>query len=99
LNTITMDEWETQFKPISNHLDTNASFQDENGVGIMFETYGDELDLVRRTKEQNVWTYVDSDRGTEIIAGYHLVNRIGYFITELEWGYTPPVTVLVSEDN
>jgi hypothetical protein len=94
-----MDEWETQFKPISNHLDTNASFQDENGVGIMFETYGEELDLVRRTKEQNVWTYVDSDNGTAIIAGYHLVNRIGYFITENEWGYTPPVTVVVSEDN
>jgi hypothetical protein len=101
LNTITMDEWEETFNPISNYLDTNASFQNENGVGIMFETYGEELELIQRTKEQHVWTYIDSEitDGTVIIAGYHVANRIGYFITAREWGYTPPVTVLVSEGN
>ena len=98
MNTITMDEWETQFKPINNHLGDNPSFQDENGVGIMFETYGEELDYIDSCDEHNVWTYVDSDLGTEILAGKYLVNRIGYFVTEKAWDDVN-VTVLVSEDN
>ena len=37
----TFEFWLEEFKPITNHLDENASFQDEDGNGIMFETYGD----------------------------------------------------------
>ena len=98
MNTMTMNEWEETFKPVNNHLDTtNASFQDEDGVGIMFETYGEELDYIDNCNEHHVWTYVDSDLGTEIISGKYLVNRIGYFVTEKAWD--TDVTVVVSEDN
>jgi hypothetical protein len=82
---LTMDNWLETYKPIDNHLDDNASFQDENGIGIMFETYGAELDHVQSLDEHNVWTYVDSELGTEILAGYYSVNRIGYFVTEVPW--------------
>ena len=84
---MTFDEWIEKYKPIVNHLDPNASFQDENGEGIMFETYGEEHDFVRSKVDENVvWTYMDTDDGgTCVSAGYSFVNRIGYFITEKAW--------------
>lgn len=84
---MTDTEWETQFKPIKNHLDSNASWQNEEGEGIMFETYGNELDFVReKCKEipNCIWTLMDSEEDDDcvIVEGFHFVNRIGYFITE-----------------
>lgn len=83
-------EWAKQYRPVANNFDDNASFQDfqdESGVGVMFETYGEELDFVRSIAASDptaVWTYVDGDDGsTVIINGYHIVNRIGYFVTEI----------------
>jgi hypothetical protein len=79
---MTDTEWETQFKPIKNHLDPNSSWD-----GIMFETYGKELDFVREKCKENpncIWTLMDSeeDDSCVIVEGFHFVNRIGYFITE-----------------
>ena len=84
---MSVGEWEEQFKPIKNHLDDNASWQDENGNGIMFETYGNELDFVRGKCEPNprcIWTLMDSEEDDDcvVVEGFHFVNRIGYFITE-----------------
>ena len=62
---------------IQNHIDEDASFD-----GIMFETSGEELQFVlKMAEEKRVATYCDVDNGTAIVSGYHLVNRIGYFIT------------------
>jgi hypothetical protein len=77
------EDWEATFKPIPNHLSDNASWQDENGVGIMFETYGEELEFVRSQPDENIWTYIDTDSGTALCGGYHLVDRIGYFVCEV----------------
>ena len=84
---LTLEEWEFRYVPIINHLDDNASFQNEYGVGIMYETFGEELEFVQSKIEENkVWTYVDADDGgTVIVAGYSIINRIGYFITENAW--------------
>lgn len=86
LKKLTFSEWEKEFKPKPNHLDKNASFD-----GLMFETYGEELAEVLRIANgytgkagcRKVWTLVDGDDGDPVICeGYHLCNRIGYFITE-----------------
>lgn len=77
-------KWSDEFKPLTNHLDPDASVDDGNG-GIMFETYGAELDYVlsmAETKPLHVWTYMDAKDYPIVCEGYHLVNRIGYFITE-----------------
>lgn len=82
------EDWEYKYKPVLNHLDGNASFQDEQGNGIMFETFGDELQYVLKianSEPNRVWTYVDGDEGTWVTNGYHLVNRIGYFITAVPY--------------
>ena len=82
---MTMEEWEATYKPIKNHIVENASFQDESGQGIMFETYGSEIEFVRNYPNPLcIWTYGDGDDGGSYIwNGYHFVNRLGYFITEV----------------
>lgn len=99
---ITFEEWLEKYQPVDNHIDNNASFQDENGNGIMFETFGDELQYVlsiANNEPNQVWTYVDGDDGTYVTNGYHLVNRIGYFITSVPYddkdGTEPFLDVLV----
>ncbi len=78
------DEWLKTYKPIYNHIEPNASFQDETGQGIMFETYGDEVAFVKSQNPANIWTYGDGDDGGGYIwAGWSFINRIGYFITEV----------------
>jgi hypothetical protein len=71
------DEWAEKFKPIKNKF----SKHDE----LMYETYGEEVDYVRAIDPKYVWTYVDGDMCSLIVAGYHYVNRIGYYITEIPW--------------
>jgi hypothetical protein len=78
------DEWLKTYKPIYNHIETNASFQDETGQGIMFETYGEEVEFVKSQDPANIWTYGDGDDGGGYVwNGWHFINRIGYFITEV----------------
>jgi hypothetical protein len=73
------DEWLETYKPILNHIDTNASFD-----GMMFETYGDEVEFVKSQSPDKIWMYGDGDDGGSFIwAGWGFVNRIGYFITEV----------------
>jgi hypothetical protein len=76
---MTMEEWEATYKPITNHIDTNASFD-----GIMFETYGDEYEFVKSANPLCIWTYGDGDDGGSYVwNGFHYINRLGYFITEV----------------
>jgi len=89
---MTMDEWEATYKPIYNHIDKNASFQDETGQGIMFETYGDEVAFVKSQDPAKIWMYGDGDDGGSYIwSGWGFVNRLGYFITEVP---CPPDTTI-----
>jgi hypothetical protein len=75
-----LEIWEEKFRPIKNHINPDSGWN-----GQMFETYGEELEFVLKQDPQNIWTWWDVDGGSELVAGYHLVNRIGYFITEEQW--------------
>ena len=85
---LTEEQWFDTYKPIPNHLDENASFNDGEH-GYMFETYGDEVEFVRDhvfLHPNTVWTYCDGDNGgTYISDGMHMVNRIGYFVTTVPY--------------
>lgn len=82
---LTEEEWFEQFKPIPNYLDDYASFNDGEH-GYMFETYGEELEFVKAQEPNRIWTYCDGDDGgTYISDGYHVVNRIGYFVTTVPY--------------
>ncbi len=76
----TYSTWEDTFKPIKNKI---SKYADDDL--IHFETYGEEFEFVQKADNKNIWTEVDGDSGTYIVAGYHFVNRIHYYITENPW--------------
>jgi hypothetical protein len=71
--------WEDKFKPIKNHFRNDPDEQ-------MFETYGEEVDFVSNYDNKYVWTYLQGDMSDLIVAGYHYVNRLGYYISSVPWG-------------
>ena len=71
------DEWFEQYQPIINDIAGDEQYQ--------FETYGDELHYVLQQDDKHVWTEMDGDQGVSIVSGYHLVNRIQYYITVKPW--------------
>lgn len=88
------DTWFDMYKPISNHIDTNASFD-----GAMFETYGDEVAFVKEQDPAYIWMYGDGDDGGSYVwSGWGFVNRIGYFITEVPCPPDTTIQILVSHN-
>jgi len=90
-----LDAWEEKYQPIQNHIAGTDKF----------ETFGEELDYVLSiadTEPKRVWTLVEGDDSNlYITSGYHLVNRLNYFITknpcELEYEETP--YLIYEEEN
>lgn len=74
---------------IKNHLDSNASFD-----GCLFETFGQEVEFIKQQNTKQVWTLVEEDGEEAIIAGFHFVNRLGYFLTKEQWEHETEVTHL-----
>ena len=76
---LTFEEADEQFKFIPNNYDEYSSFD-----GLMFETYGDEVEFVKSQSPDKIWMYGEGDDGGLYIwSGWGFVNRIGYFITEV----------------
>jgi hypothetical protein len=71
-------EWENKFKPIKNHFRNDP---DET----TFETYGEEVEFITKQDNKYVWTWIQGDMSDLVVAGYHYVNRLGYYITEVPW--------------
>ncbi len=74
---ISWSKFEEQYKPIQNHIDTNAALD-----GCMFESYGDEILHILKADPDTVWTYLETDNNPILTNGFHYVNRIGYVLTE-----------------
>ena len=92
------DEWCDTYKPIVNHIDNNASFDNGEG-GLMFETYGEEVEFVKSQSPDKIWMYGDGDDGAGYLwNGWGFVNRIGYFITEVPCPPDTTIQVLVSHN-
>lgn len=81
---MTYEEWELQYKPISNHITSEC---------CSFETYGEELEFVKSQDPNTIWTEMDGDNGVYIVSGYHYVNRIQYYITEIPWQEDTSITI------
>ena len=89
------DVWLETYRPILNHIDTNASFD-----GMMFETYGDEVEFVKSQSPDKIWMYGDGDDGGSYIwSGWGFVNRLGYFITEVPCPENTHMQMRVSDDD
>lgn len=72
---ITYEQWVDTYKPIS----------DKHGQPRMFETYGEDLDIVRVVDNSFLWTFVDGGDYSGLSAGFHFVNRLGYYICQVAY--------------
>jgi hypothetical protein len=90
------DEWFDTYKPIPNHIDERGASFD----GYMFETYGAEVEFVKKAHPDHVWMYGSGDDGgTFVWSGWGFVNRLGYFITEVPCPPNTDMQMRVSEDD
>ena len=54
--------------------------------GCMYEPFGEELEYIKAIPNNRVWTIIDNNEGRFIIlTGRHLINRVGYLVTDTEW--------------
>jgi hypothetical protein len=89
------EAWVETYKPIPNNIDKNASFD-----GMMFETYGAEVEFVKKAHPNHIWMYGDGDDGGLYIwSGWGFVNRIGYFITEEPFPEGVTIQIQVAEPD
>jgi hypothetical protein len=70
---LTWEEWVEQYKPHT----------DEFGVPRMFDTHDSDREFVDIQPEDKIWTYLEGDTGSLITEGFHVVNRLGYYITDI----------------
>lgn len=78
---LSYDEWRDAYRPVLNTIRKDAPFD-----GLMFETFGPELEAVNAADPACVWTVVDGEDGDLwLLSGCHRVNRLGYLITERPW--------------
>jgi hypothetical protein len=92
---MTFEEADEQFKFMVNNYDENASFD-----GLMFETYGDEVEYVKTKPHDRIWMYGQGDDGGLYIwSGWGFVNRIGYFISEQPVPDNTTIQIMVSEPD
>ena len=76
------DEWVEKYKPIKNHI---TKYPDPNAEFEAFETYGDEWEFVKSQDPKYVWTMIDGDMSSLLVAGISWVNRMVYYICEVPW--------------
>lgn len=99
LETISEDAFADRFEPIGNHLDSHASFDWGKGYGTLFETYGEELEFVRQQAPERIWTLVSTDEDDVIVNGFHIVNRLGYFIASIDCPQSANIQVVFDSDD
>jgi hypothetical protein len=86
--TISYEKFVTKYKPIQNHVDTKNSHSE-----LMFETYGEELEFVKKANPHCIWTLTDCEDTIIIQSGFNYVNRLGYFITEVPFTHGESIQV------
>lgn len=79
---MTFTQWEEKYKPVINHLD---KYSTPEMPSRMFETYGEEVEYVNSVDPKYVWTWIDGDCSSLLIAGKAFVNRLGYYVCKEPW--------------
>jgi hypothetical protein len=76
---ITWEEWEATYQPTPN--------PDSPEQEVFWQAFYDDLgDIPEGTPRNRIWTMIDgSGRYTELVSGVYIINRLGYFITDVPW--------------
>jgi hypothetical protein len=79
MSNMTFDEWKEKYVPV-----IRKSEQEPDN--FLFETYGDDLDVLRQYKQGHIWTLINgSGSSMFIIPGIRWIDRLNYIITETPW--------------
>lgn len=65
-------DWLEKYRPVLN----------EDGSPVLYETYGEDWKYVTSVNPLCVWTLCTAD-DDYLISGFHVVNRMGFYITEV----------------
>jgi len=74
-----------KYKPIYNHIE-HPQYKERQTKGEVigfdqyFETYGEDLEYVKKHDTKFIWTLIEVDGNLYIIQGFHWVNRMNYLI-------------------
>jgi hypothetical protein len=82
------DAFEKEFKPKQNHLVPSNNYN--------FETYDEEWEYIKSLDPHYVWTWVDGDMSSLLVAGVAWVNRISYHVCEIPWQDDTDYEVILS---
>lgn len=83
-NTIAIDAWIDDHRPRP-APSGDGGFDFGDGSTLLDWTKPDDMAFLDAADPNCVWTVVDGDGPAAIIAGRHMVNRIGYIVTEVPW--------------
>lgn len=79
ITTIDYDTFFQEYEPVFNN-------EFEAYDGFLFDPTDVDFRTALKTNIKKIWTLIDGEDETQwIIPGYHVVNRVGYFITENAW--------------
>ena len=90
---MTWDEFVSEFKPVKN------TQGDDAWGGCMFETFGQDINIVLAAGREKVWTLFSEGNSIWIGEGFHIVNRLGYFITEVPRATDDCLQYIIDEDT
>lgn len=68
---ISYEEWEDKYKPIND---------------TMFDTVDEVIEISQ--SPYHIWTVVDNNPNSvylDVLPGYRLFNRLGFYVTEIPW--------------
>ena len=91
------DAFVERFRPVPNDFDIDCGFDLGQG-GCLFATTGKELRHVLAQDPRAVWTLVEADDRLFIESGLHIVNRLGYLVTEEPVDEDIAYTVALDDD-
>ena len=74
------DIWFDKYKPI-----LVESLETEDKSPRMYETYGEDIKLIKLIPSNHIWTLLDCNGKLYLSPGFHVVNRLNYFICENKW--------------
>lgn len=74
------DIWFDKYKPI-----LVESLETEDKSPRMYETYGEDIKLIKLVSSNHIWTLLDVDGKLYLCPGFHIVNRINYFVCLEKW--------------
>ena len=75
MEALTLDQWRDTFHPLTT----------PDGNLVRFEPHTPTYQHVQEVHPRKVWTEVATDNGDYIIEGFHIVDRLCYYITETPW--------------